>query len=121
MSIVICQCGSAARSEPATDVMRLVEAGLVAAALALEVEVHAVERLGLEQRDRAPPTGWPAAVGDEVSASSELCPKSLTVSTTRSPAAWARVMRSARSWLWKPSQPGPLSSSVPSPFTPMEK
>ena len=61
------------------------------------------------------------AVGDEVSESSELCPKSLTVSTTRSPAAWARVMRSARSWLWKPSQPGPLSSSVPSPFTPMEK
>ena len=62
-----------------------------------------------------------AAVGDEVSASSEPWSKSLTVSTTRSPAWWARVMRSERSWLSNPSQPGPLSSSEPFGFTPMEK
>ena len=61
------------------------------------------------------------AVGDDVTASSELWLKSVTVSTTRSPAEWARPIRSDRSWLWKPFQPGPLSSSVPLPLTSMEK
>ena len=63
----------------------------------------------------------PAAVGDDVSALSELWPKSFTVSTTRSPTACALEMRSTRSWLSKPDQPGPLSSRLPSGFTPMEK
>ena len=39
------------------------------------------------------------ALGSEVMASSELWLKQVTVSTTRSPAACARVTRLARSWL----------------------
>ncbi len=40
-----------------------------------------------------------AAVGEEVRALSDAWSKSVTVSTTRSLAAWARVMRLAKLWL----------------------
>src|ERR1019366_248863 len=54
------------------------------------------------------------AFGSEVMASRELWLKQVTVSTTRSPAAWDRVTRLTRSWLWYPFHPGPLWSIVPS-------
>ena len=54
------------------------------------------------------------ALGSEVMESSELWLKSVTVSTTRSPAAWDLLTRLTRSWLSYPFHPEPLSSSVPS-------
>ncbi len=61
------------------------------------------------------------AVDDDVSWLSAPWSKQLTVSTTRTPAAWARFTRLTRSWLSYPSQPAPDSSSDPSGFTPMLK
>ncbi len=120
MSMVICQCGSAARSEPATAVMRLVSPAWSPLPSPSKSKFTPSSDLacssGISVADRVA-----GAVGDEVIASRELCPKSVIVSTTRSPAACARVIRLARSWLWKPFHPGPLSSSVPFPFTSMEK
>ena len=118
--MVICQCGSAARSEPATDVIRLVRPAWSPLPSPSKSKFTPSSDLACSSGMSAPDR-VAGAVGDEVSASSELWPKSVTVSTTRSPAAWARLIRSARSWLWKPFQPGPLSSSVPLPFTSMEK
>ena len=42
------------------------------------------------------PANVAGALREDVRASSELWPKSFTVNTTRSPVAWARVIRSAR-------------------------
>ena len=89
MSIVICQCGSAARSVAATDVMRLVSPAwsplpspskskfTPSSDLACSSGMRAADKRGRRR-------------GDDVSASSELWAKSVRVSTTRSPTAWAR-------------------------------
>src|SRR5579859_390920 len=118
--MVICQCESAARKALATDVMRLVRP-------LWSLLPSPSKSKFTPSRDLASRSGINAdesvagAEDDEVSASKEPWLKSVTVRTTRSPAVWAREIRLARSWLWKPSQPEPLSSRVPLGFTSMEK
>ena len=73
--MVICQCGSAARSEPATDVMRLVRPAWSPLPSPSKSKFTPSSDLACSSGMSAPDR-VAGAVGDDVSASSELCPKS---------------------------------------------